>query len=85
MLKREATAYFDKRVVAAFVSEFSCAASLDAVAYRFNSGLFILQHLPKNCKLHEGTTQYFPVEFLLARKLRLQIADVKERFDREFE
>jgi hypothetical protein len=50
------------------------------------SGLFVFATSVKDKEkqLHEGTSQYFPVEVDFAgEKAPLQIADVKERFDRE--
>ena len=52
----------------------------------FASGLFIysINGNQKEKMLKEGTTQYFPTEVDFAgEKAPLQIADVKERFDRE--
>ena len=50
------------------------------------SGLFVFATSVKDKEkqLHEGTSQYFPVEVdFSGEKAPLQIADVKERFDRE--
>ena len=50
------------------------------------SGLFVFATSVKDKEkqLHEGTSQYFPVEVDFAgEKAPLQISDVKERFDRE--
>ncbi|MEN9929587.1 MAG: hypothetical protein RLZZ231_1508 [Bacteroidota bacterium] len=50
------------------------------------SGLFIFATSvsEKETQLHEGTSQYFPLEVDFAgEKAPLQITDVKERFDRE--
>ena len=52
----------------------------------FASGLFVfaLSGDDKKKLLHEGTSQYFPVSVDFAgEKAPLQIADVRERFDRE--
>lgn len=52
----------------------------------FASGLFVfaLNGEDKTKALHEGTSQYFPTSVDFAgEKAPLQIADVKERFDRE--
>ncbi|MBC7524430.1 MAG: lytic transglycosylase domain-containing protein [Flavobacterium sp.] len=52
----------------------------------FSCGLFIfaLSGDAKKLQLHEGTSQYFPVEVDFAgEKTPLQISDVRERFDRE--
>lgn len=52
----------------------------------FVSGLFVfaISGDDKNKILHEGTSQYFPIAVDFAgEKAPLQIADVKERFDRE--
>jgi membrane-bound lytic murein transglycosylase D len=58
-----------------------------AVALMFlASGLFIFSTSTEEKKkqLHEGTSQYFPLEVdFSGEKAPLQIADVKERFDRE--
>jgi membrane-bound lytic murein transglycosylase D len=50
------------------------------------SGLFVfaISVKDKEKQLHEGTSQYFPVDVdFSGEKAPLQIADVKERFDRE--
>ncbi len=54
------------------------------IIFSFGFFIFAISGDDKKLQLHEGTPQYFPTEVDFAgEKTPLQIADVRERFDRE--